>query len=123
MAAPTARPIPTPRFVTFFLSSSWASSSSSRNSELACSATSLAVAPRPFVSVSRVGMSPPVDHFGEQDPGGERNADDEEGVRATVLLRLPPPAELRAGRGDRAVIGLLILRRPSLRTGDDQARL
>src|SRR5436190_14259415 len=104
-------PTPTPRFVTFFLSSRVASSSSSLNSALARSATSLAVAPRPFCSVAGVCMAPPVDDLGQQDSGGECRADDHERARPALHPgRLGPAAELGAGRRDGAFGRLLVHR-------------
>src|SRR6476659_4563779 len=112
--------MPTPRFVTFFLSSSWASSSSSRKSELVCSATWRATAPRPeFCSVSCVCIVSPVDRLGDGDPDDEGDADDEERARPAVaglLLAL-------AGRVDASMDGLLVGRRNALRARSDQARL
>src|SRR5689334_14302037 len=121
MPAPTARPIPRPRFVTFFFSSSWASSSSSRKSELACSATWRAVAPRPeFFSVAWVCIVSPVDEPCEDDAGCEGDADDQERVRPAA-----PAGLLRFASGgiDGSVGRRLVLRRPALRARLDQARL
>ena len=65
---------------TLRLSSSAASSSSRRTSELARSETLFTVAPRPGVScsVSWVCMASPVDDLGEHDPGDERGTDDDQ---------------------------------------------
>src|SRR5262245_62557513 len=101
-----ARPSPRPRFWIFFFSSSWASSSSSRNSELTCSATRRAVAPRPeFFSVVWVCIVLPVDDLREDDARGEGEADEEERARAPVGSR-----RLRVARMHGAVAGLLVLR-------------
>src|SRR6266540_2729900 len=77
----------------FRFTSSAASSSSSLTSELACSATSLAEAPRPCCSVASVGTAPPVDDLRDQDPGGDREPDDQERARPAPA-RLRPLAEL-----------------------------
>src|SRR5262245_8743324 len=117
-------PAPMPRFVALRFSSSCASSSSRRTSELACSATSFAVAPRPgCASVSRVCMASPVDELGDHDPGGERDAEDEERARPLRALGLRPLPQLRPGRSDVTLGGLLVLGRRALRAGRDQARL
>src|SRR6266536_2577211 len=98
--------MPTPRFVTFFFSSSWASSSSSRNSELTCSATRRAVAPRPeFFSVVGACIVLPVDDLREDDARSEGEADEEERARSAAAGTL----RLRAGRPDGAVARLLML--------------
>src|SRR6266480_5417825 len=113
--------MPTPRFVTFFFSSSWASSSSSRKSELVCSATWRATAPKPeFFSVSCVCIVAPVDHLRDGDPHCEGDADDEKRARATALAGA---LSTLGGRLDASVAGLLVGRRRSLRTRPDQARL
>src|SRR5207247_10282206 len=113
--------MPRPRFVTFFFSSSCASSSSSRNSELACSATRRAVAPRPeFVSVVRGCIVLPVDDLRQDDARGEGGTDEEERAGAAAAAGT---LRLGAGRRDGAVARLLVLRRPALRAGFDQARL
>src|SRR5262245_31237247 len=87
-AAPSARPIPIPSCEAFRLSSSAASSISSRTRVLACSATPLAVAPRPgdSGSVSGVCTASPVDHLREDDPGDERRTDDHHRRRAAAPL-------------------------------------
>src|SRR6266540_2375564 len=114
-------PMPTPRAATFRLTSSAASSSSSRASVLACSATSLAAGPTPRCSVSRVGMSPPVDELGEADPCGECDPQDEERVRAAVPLR--SLAELGGGGRDDVLTRLEVGRRLPFDARGDQARL
>src|SRR5438046_267399 len=76
-------------FVTLRLSSRVASSSSSRTSALACSATLFVAVPRPSSrpkSVSWVCMAPPVEHLGKQDPRHERGTDDDDRRRAAALL-------------------------------------
>src|SRR3954451_10148262 len=122
-AAPKAKPMPIPSDVTLRLSSSAASSSSSRTIELVCSATCLTAAPTPCESASWVGMASPIDELREHDPGDERGADDDERVRAALLLRFLALAELRARRRQRRLPGLLIRRGFALRACFDQARL
>src|SRR5262245_42878981 len=113
--------MPRPRFMTFFLSSSWASSISSRNSELTCSATRRAVAPRPeFFSVAGLCIVSPVDQLREDDAGREGDAEHEERAGTGALAR---SLRLRTGRPDRAVARLLVRRRSSFRARLDQARL
>src|SRR5689334_18801895 len=114
--------MPRPRFVTFFLSSSCASSSSRRKSELVCSATCLATAPRPeFRSVAWFCIVSPVDQLGDDDAGREGDADNQERARsaasASALLRR------RGARAHGAVARALVLRRAPLRARLDQARL
>src|SRR3954465_1637879 len=122
-AAPNANPIPIPSDVTLRLSSSAASSSSSRTIELVCSATCLTPAPTPCESASWVGMASPIDELREHDPGDECRTDDDERVRAALLLQLLALAELRARRRQRRLPGLLIPRGFALRARLDQARL
>src|SRR4051794_603345 len=123
-AAPSAKPIPSPSETTLRFSSSAASSSSRRTIELVRSATCFTAAPSPCESVSRVGMSPPVDPLREHDARGERHADDEPRAwAAPALLRLRALPELRAGRCKRRLAGLLVRGRLAFRPRLDQARL
>src|SRR3954470_18604050 len=122
-AAPNANPIPIPSDVTLRLSSSAASSSSSRTIELVCSATCLTAAPTPCESASWVGMASPIDELREHDPGDECGTDDDERVRAALLLRFLALAELWARRRQRHLPRLLIRRGFALRARLDQARL
>src|SRR5580765_5347745 len=127
-AAPSARPIPIPSDAILRLTSSAASSSSRRTSELACSETLFTVEPSPAVScsVSGVSMASPVDDLGEHDSGDEGGTDDQHRRRplaallALLLLRPGPRAELRArGRRRRLRAG----RRIALGARPDEARL
>src|SRR3954464_12787480 len=113
-AAPKAKPIPIPSDVILGLSSSAASSISSRTIELVCSATCLTAAPTPCESASWVGMSPPIDELREHDPGDDRGTAADERVRAALLLRLLALAELWARRRQRRLARLLIRRRFAL---------
>src|SRR5438874_2633466 len=122
-AAPIAKPIPRPSETTLRFNSSVASSSSSRTTALARSATSFTAAPTPCESVSRVGMSPPVDPLREDDAGGQRNADDEPRIWTATALRLGTLAELRTRRRERRFSGFLVRRRLPFRACFDQARL
>src|SRR5919109_2063479 len=89
-----------------------ASSSSSRASVLACSATSFAAGPTPWRSVSRVGMSPPVEELRDGDAGGQRDSHHEERVRAVPLRAL---AVLLPARGHDVLSGFEVFRRLSFR--------
>src|SRR3954465_1640671 len=122
-AAPIPRPIPSPSETTFRFSSSAASSSSSRTIALVRSATCFTAVPTLCASASWVGMAPPIDPFGEDDARDDGSADDEERLRPAVLLRLPALPELRPGRGQRRLPGLLVHRRLPFRARLDQARL
>src|ERR1043165_7853940 len=87
-AAPSAKPMPSPSETTLRFSSSAASSSSSRTIVLVCSATCLTAGPTPCASVAGGAMPSPVDPLGEHDPRDQRDADDEERVRAAAALSL-----------------------------------
>src|SRR5687767_3112846 len=119
--APTPRPTPIPNAATLRLSSSVASSISSRAKALACSATSLTAGPTPRFSVSWVCMPPPVDELREEDSRRSRRHDHEYWVEASVLL--PALAELRTRGHDDIRTGFLVGRRLTARSGDHQARL
>src|SRR5919204_2807364 len=121
-AAPIAKPIPRPSATTLRFSSSAAGSSSSRTTELACSATSLTAAPTP-PSVARVRMAPSVDPLRQHDAGRERDADDEPRIRTAPRLRLGPLAQLRAGRRQCGPARLLVRGRLASGASLDQARL
>jgi hypothetical protein len=68
-------------------------------------------------------MASPVDDLGDHDPGRERDAEDEEGIRALGALGLRPLPELGPGRSDVTRRGLLVRRRVALRAGGDEAWL
>src|SRR5215213_4094893 len=95
---------PSPIFATFALSSSWASSISSRARALACSATCFAAPPTPPL-VPRVGMAPPVDHLREHDADRKRRADDEERVEPFALRLRTLHLRSRRSRGCLDVLG------------------
>src|ERR687895_425962 len=119
-SAPAPKTAPLPRAVTFVFSSVAASSSSSRASALACSATCFAAPPSVCSSVAWVCMASPVDHLGDEDAGHERGAQDDERVGTALSL---PAAELRPRRCDEASPRLLIRRRLASGAGGHQARL
>src|SRR4029453_153156 len=122
-AAAIANPMPRPSATTLRFSSSAASSSSRRMIALVRSATSLTAAPTPCASVSRVGMSPPVDPLGQGDSRDDGDANDEPRIRAAAVPVLRPLAELRARTCERGSSRLLVRRRLALGARLDQARL
>jgi hypothetical protein len=66
-------------------------------------------------------MSSPVDELRGDDPDGERDAEDEEGILATSLLRAF--SELWACRHDSVLARLQVRRSFALDAGNDKARL
>src|SRR5262245_10798932 len=68
-------------------------------------------------------MASPVDELRDHDPGGERDAEDDEWIRSLGAPGLRPLPEPGPGRSDVALRGLLVLRRLALCAGDDQAGL
>src|SRR5436305_5392047 len=120
--------MPIPSAATFRFSSIDASSSSSLTIVLRCSETLFAAAPRPcWASVSRVGMSPPVDPFGGDDAGREAHSEHEPRIRAAaaalLLFRVGPLAELGRRGSDAPLAGALVRRRIPRRARFDEARL
>src|SRR6266568_6916889 len=123
-AAPAPSPIPTPSALTLRWTSAAASCTSRRASELACSATCLTAAPSPpfgCPSVSRMGMSSPVDELGHEDARDQGGAGDDERVRPTTLLLVLRRRRRgrRHGLGPDAAVRRMLSTDPRL----DQARL
>src|SRR5688500_8609682 len=123
--AASPRPAPAPSAPALRFSSRLASSSSSRASVLACSATCFAAPPTPCFSLApRVGMSPPVDQLREHRADAEGHSGDDERIGPALrALRLPPAQLGAAGAPSRPGAGLGILRRLALRARDDQGGL
>ena len=127
-AAVRTRPIPIASELTFFFSSRVASSSSSRTSALARSATLFAVSPRPGASrsVSWVCITSPVDDLREHDPGHEgcpRQSAAATGLSRRVsswasgASRAGAPTGPAAARSDSGSVGALPLARALIRLG------
>jgi hypothetical protein len=68
-------------------------------------------------------MASPVDDLGDQDAGGEGDAENEERTRPPAALDFGPLPELGPGGSDLTLRGLLVRRGLTFRPGDDQARL